>query len=328
MDRLLQSRIRAVASKVAYCVHCQGCQVECPSGALRINGRVVVDENTCRHCGLCLGITDKGCWAAKSLSVSKEGAPLKGLNRYQHFGLRTEWLETFYQDPDGWWLHSGLGNRQFDAMRTWLKDAEVLQANSLTELGRHLRELGAQSSLGWAVIWVNLVRNSPVCGWYARSVPWGASYTKQELVNALPHTLARSTRANAIQSLILLMRDTPLGSQLGLGEVQLRGRQTDRVQKNGWHSPEPSALLYCLYRYAELRERHSLSLAELYDDAPEGPYAIFGVNRDEVERQLRGMASRWPELILVEMVRDLDNIHLCENIDAVEALIATATESR
>ena len=53
-DRLLKSRLRAVVYKAAYCVHCRGCEVECPTGALKIHDTVRINEEACIHCCNCL----------------------------------------------------------------------------------------------------------------------------------------------------------------------------------------------------------------------------------------------------------------------------------
>ena len=319
-DRFTISRIRAVANKVAYCVHCHSCQVECPTGALQTNHRILIDEALCQHCGQCLAITDKGCWAAKSLSVSKEGIPVKGWNRYQHFGMRKDWIREFYQDPVAWWHSNRLGNRQFEAMRAWMKEAELVKDNAITPLGLRVGELGIESPLAWAVIWTNLARNSTVVNWYTTSVPWGGTYTKAELVGMLPDNLSLSTRRNAVTALVGLLRDTPIGTVLGAGDVTMRGREVASISKLGWGEPEPLAILYSLYRYAEEVGRPSLALSELYEKPVAGPYALFGTSRDTLRRHLNGISSRWPDWLSFEGVRDLDNIFLAEQRRASDVL--------
>ena len=122
-DRYFKSRLQAVANKAAYCVHCRGCEVECPTGALQIADNVSINEKDCYQCGNCLTFIKKGCLAAKSLAVSKGGVNVKGLNRYQHFGMRKIWLDEYFKDPENWWHKNELGNRQFEAMRVWLRDS-------------------------------------------------------------------------------------------------------------------------------------------------------------------------------------------------------------
>ena len=92
-DPIFKARLRAVANKAAYCVRCGSCEVECPTGALRVDKKVSINAARCSHCGRCLSFVEKGCLAAKSLSVTGSGDRVKGLNRYQEFGMREQWFE-------------------------------------------------------------------------------------------------------------------------------------------------------------------------------------------------------------------------------------------
>jgi len=69
-DIILQTKLKKVLYKSAYCVHCGVCAVECPTKALKVIPRVRIDKNLCRHCSNCLDFTYKGCLVAKSLSES------------------------------------------------------------------------------------------------------------------------------------------------------------------------------------------------------------------------------------------------------------------
>ncbi|MDK2889133.1 MAG: phosphoadenosine phosphosulfate reductase, partial [Thermoanaerobacter sp.] len=312
--------LRAVANKTACCRHCRGCVVECPTGALQVNGTVKIAEDRCIHCAACLTFVEKGCLAAKSLTISKGGAGLKGLNRYQQFGMRKAWLDDYFRDPENWWHKNSLGNRQFEAMRVWLREAEIVADNKITLLGEKLREWGTDNPLTWAVIWTNLARNSTLVGWYLYHVPWGSSFAKDELINLLDESLAHRSRKNAITALVGLLRDTPLGRELGLGEVQTKGRQTAAITKRGWEQAPAVAVLYSLYRYGERTGRHGLTLSELLNGAPEGPHTLFGISREYLTGLLKGISSRWERWLSVELVKDLDNIYLDKSRSSVEVL--------
>jgi len=319
-DRFFLSHLRAVANKTACCNHCRGCAVECPTGALQINETVKIAENLCIHCAACLTFIEKGCLAAKSLTISKGGVGLKGLNRYQSFGMRKTWLEEYFRDPENWWHKNGLGNRQFEAMRVWLREAEIVAGNKITPLGERLRELGAENPFTWAVVWTNLARSSTLVGWYVYNVPWGSSFSKKELVDLIDESLAQRSRENAVTALVGLLKDTPLGKELGLGEVLIKGKQTISVTKRGWERVPAPAVLYALYRYAERIGRHGFSLSELLNGAAEGPCTLFGVSRDHLAGLLHAISSRWERWLSVELIKDLDNIYLDGSHTSVEVL--------
>jgi hypothetical protein len=79
------------------------------------------------------------------------------------------------------------------------------------------------------------------------------------------------------------------------------------------------AILYSLYRYAELEGRYGLTVSEL-EEAPEGPLTLFGVGREQLERILHGLSMRWPRWITAELMYGLDNIYLDEKRTALEVL--------
>lgn len=330
-DRYTLSAFRAAAIKSAYCVHCQACEVECPTGALNTDGHVKIGDN-CIACGLCLDLNGKTCLTARSLSTSEGGLNMsnskkKTLHTYEHFGMRKEWLTDFLFFPQDWVNRNSLGNRQFEAMMMWLKHAELITGDRkslvITPLGERLAQRGADDLVTWAIIWANLVRNSTLVQWYATTVPWGAIMTKTDLVAKIGETYSQSesTRKNAITALFGLLTRTPLGCELGLGEEINPGKRTGgALYKKGWYEPEPVAILYSLYRYAEKIGRYELTVHELYESADEGPYTLFGVDQDTLKGILNGLSTRGDGIIRVNIVRDLDNIFLDDTRKAIEVL--------
>jgi len=303
---------KAVAHKAAYCVRCRACEVECPTGALSVNGRVEIDLVKCVHCHNCLTFVDKGCWRAKSITVSVKGAGMKGINAYQTFGMSKGWLDEYLGNPNGWWKQNSLGPRQFEAMKVWLDHAGVLDRGStdLTAFGDRIRSLGSGSLLSWAAIWVQLARRSVLVRWYATQVPFGSAYSKDELIGALGEELSPRTLSNALVSLFRLLEDTPLGVDLGLGVVTRTGRAIDRLTKAGSHSVPPLAVLYALYEYAENLDKFAFSISEIVETKEGGPACLFGLARDELIGTLRGLSSQHSQLIKTELARGLENVFL------------------
>ena len=328
-DRYVLSAFRAVAVKSSYCCHCQACQVECPTGALDTRVQVQIDDE-CTACGACLDLQGKTCLAFTSLKTSDGGlrmdkARRKPLHTYHHFGMRKEWLGMFLVYLENWLSHNDLGVCQVGSMLMWLRHAELITGSrksiGLTDLTAKLATYGQDSPLTWAIIWTNLARNSAPVQWYCKEVPWGITLTKKQSVIKIGETYSqsRSTRSNAIRALFGLLTKTPLGSNLGLGEKTDVGKEL-ALYKKGWQDPDPVSILYSLYRYAEKTGRYELTVRELYEGADEGPYALFGVQKEKLKGILQGLSAHNNGFIRVNIVRDLDNIFLRNTCKATEVL--------
>jgi phosphoadenosine phosphosulfate reductase len=331
VDRKAVGLIRNVASKTAYCIGCQVCMVECPSAALHIDDSGVhIDESRCMQCFKCLEMY-KGCLVAKSLNITTGGNKMvsrgSSLNKYQHFGLRQNWLSAYFDMKDDLWTSEKLGNRQIEALKVWLRDAEITDKNKITPLGENLAEFGADSLLTWSVIWNNLVYNSTIVRWYALSVPWKNEYTKDELIDMLGDDYSVSTRSNALTSLFELLRHSPLGDELSLGKLEMSGKnkRIKSVYKMGWEHPNPISILHALYRYAENEDgRYDFTLSQLEQSNTStkgvSPIALFGVDSSEVRKILQGLATEHPDHIDVEFTRGLDNIFLRKERHSLDVL--------
>ena len=90
-DIILVSLLKRACYKTAYCVHCEVCEVECPTGALSVVPLVKIDKNKCIHCHKCLTFKDRGCVMANSINISETKVKTKmatsGIDRYSTFGL-------------------------------------------------------------------------------------------------------------------------------------------------------------------------------------------------------------------------------------------------
>ena len=180
----------------------------------------------CIHCGKCITEVVKGCKVARSLSTTQGGnsMDLKGMNRYQHFGLRSSWVEHFFDEGNDCWTSKELGNRQYDALKVYLKEAEIIDSGSgsnsnskITDLGKALMELGPFHPFVWSTIWTNLAYNSTLVRWYLLCVPPKEIYDKPELISMIDDMYSESTRTNSITSLAETFVYSPIGSTLEMG---------------------------------------------------------------------------------------------------------------
>jgi phosphoadenosine phosphosulfate reductase len=336
MDRFIVSHIRGVANKVAYCEGCKACVVQCPSDAFQItdDGNIFIREDRCIHCFNCLDFTNgKGCLVAKSLSVSGgKNMDLKGMNRYQHFGFRKPWLEHFFSYKSDCFTMGQLGNRQYDALKVWLREAGLLSAANRgekaglpTPLFGKIEHLGPYNPLTWAIIWANLAYNSVIVKWYMLYVPAGEVYEKNDLVFMLGDDYSQSTRDNAVTALLETMRHSPIGSVLKQG-IPIGSGNNLKYAKQGWETPEGVAILYSLYLWAEATDRYSFTINQLNEARGKAgvlgvdPVSIFGLNPDNFKDLLQELALHYENFIRVTFVVDLDTVKLDPEVSSLDIL--------
>lgn len=337
MDRFIISHLRGIANKVAYCFGCKACEVQCPVNAFTITdkGTIFIREDRCVHCHNCIEYTNgKGCLAAKSLSTTggENGMDLKGMNRYQHFGLRRPWLEHFFNLKENCFTAGQLGTRQYDSLKVWLRESGLLSAAGKgvkagvpTPLFEKVEHLGAGNPLVWAVIWTNLAYNSIIAKWFMLNVPSGDIYEKNELVFQLGDDYSKSTRDNAVTALLETFRHSPIGSVLKQG-IPIASGSSFKFSKQGWNTPDAVAILYALYMWAETTGRYDFTLSQLEvsrgnpDAVGVDPVAIFGINPDKFKDILQDIALAYPDYIRTTFVADLDNVKLFQNYKPIDVL--------
>jgi phosphoadenosine phosphosulfate reductase len=336
MDRFIISHIRGVANKGAYCIGCKACVVQCPTDAFIINdeGNIFIRENKCIHCYNCIEFTNgKGCLVAKSISITGGSKmDLKGMNRYQTFGFRKPWLEHFFTDKGDCFAMGKLGNRQYDSLKVWLREAGLLSTSNKgertgmpTPLFQKLEPLGPYNPLTWAIIWANLAYNSVIVKWYMLHVPAGEIYEKNDLVFMLGDDYSPSTRDNAVTALLETLRHSPIGSVLKQG-IPIGSGNSYRYAKKGWETPEAIAILYSLYLWAEATGRYTFTLSQLAEARGKSevvgidPVSIFGLDPSTFKDLLKELALHYEKYIRVTFVVDLDTVKLFPDISSLDIL--------
>lgn len=335
MDRFTISHLRGIAYKSAYCQGCKACMVQCPTGAFIIqpDGSIHIRQSLCVHCYNCLSFSEKSCLIAKSLSVTNgggNGMNMKGMNPYQHFGLRQSWLEHFMNEGLDCFGQGVLGNRQYDALRVWLKESGIIASSKdkslyVTKLGEKLIEFGPYNPFTWSIIWANLAYNSVISKWYCLNAEIGATYEKGDLVLMIGEGYTKSSRENAITALTEMLRLSPIGAAIQQGIPIELTKSTYSYLRVGWEMPHAVALLYSLYLYAEHTGRKSFTFSELIesknnpDATGMSPSDIYGIDVKAFREQVQGLAISFPKYIRVSFISNLDNIIL-ENFSSLDIL--------
>lgn len=316
---------KRVLYKTTYCINCEVCEVECPTGALSILPEVNVDRTKCIHCHKCLEFHDYGCIVADSLQITTETnmKAKSGIDRYNTFGLREDWIDLYFSNPEGYWDNNGLGTKQIPAMKNWLKDAEIIDAKyQITKLGKLLSEIYVdRQQLVWEIIWINIVYNSFIARWYSIRVRSNMTFTKSLLKEMIqeefPNFYSDRTVKNAIDALIRTFKESPIGRDFNL----FISRDKDSSIRESYNDLSEEAVAYSIYKYAEAHNSRLLRVADFYqNDVEGGVYTEFGIDSQHLEKTLRTLNSSVNRVLVAELNMGLDHITLRDDLTSYEVL--------
>ena len=331
MDKQTSVNLLGIAYKVAYCVGCKACMVECPMGAFVIqpNGKIAIRESICIHCGKCITFEERSCIAAKNLKLI-EGVvvTMSSIDTTHAFGFRQAWLSHFLDTGADCFNQDVLGSRQYMSLKVWLKDAGLINVKrsgkineiELSPLFEKIKPLGPYTPVVWAILWANTAYSSTIVHWFCLNVKAGSSFDKNDLVTLLGEEYSKRTRENAITALLETFRFSPIGSALQ------QGIPMDKAYlRAGWEMPHAVALLYAIYLYAEHMGRRAFTFSEMISAGNRAevpgmsPADIFGIDVKAFREQVQGLAIAYPQYIRVSFVSNLDNIIL-ESFSSLDVL--------
>lgn len=336
-DLKFVGHIKRVLNKTAHCVHCEVCEVECPTGALTIVPHLRIDENKCIHCHKCLDFIDMGCEVANSL---KKTTTLKDsnmtdkktpVNSYNTFGFRQLWLSSYFNSYTTFFEGTADGAiptaKQMPMFKRWLKDAEIIsdtkgKISSIGELLASAYNRNEKTVL--EINWINLCNNMELMDWFINTIAISKRYEKNEIdllfADSFP-TLTKDTRTNAMKAFLNTLKESPYGDSIPVGVVELKGNNVTGISRRPHNDLSLTAVAYSLYRYAESVGRWSLTVSEFYNENQrEGIYRQFGIERDVLERKLRSLQEEGNHVLSVELAMGLDNILLRQDLNSLDIL--------
>ncbi len=327
-----QALLRRILYKTTYCIQCEACEVECPTGALSILPKVRIDTSKCAHCFRCLEFHDKGCIVANSINMTN-GTNLKsktGIDRYSTFGLHEEWLDEYLNDPEHYWDEISLGKKQISSVKSWFKEAEIIDAKlTITDLGKLLVEIAHDNpTLVWEIVLINLSYNSFIVEWVLNNImldkPYDNNFIDESIKIEYGDTYGLKTIQNARAAFMQLMKYSPLGESLMLG---IEDGKT-RVRK-AYEDVSPEAIAYSIYKYVESKKDKDavstgLSFIRVSDfyrpEETYGPYREFGISKTELLKKLRYLSSQANRVLIAELNMGLDHITLRDDLNPITAL--------
>lgn len=328
-DVVLAGLFKRVLFKSTYCINCETCEVECPTGALSVYPEVKINSNKCVHCHKCLEFHEKGCIAANSLYITTGNSmttKVGNIDRYKNFGLKEEWLSDYLTELNDFWTSNhGLNeNYQIPSLKAWLKDAEIIdEKNNATLLGELLANpdvMANYPNLVWEIVWINLSYNSFIVNWFTQNVGIDTMCSQksfEELIKEQFPTYKDKTVHNAVYQLRRTLKESPVGELLG----QYNEINKDTFQRGQFEDLSPEAVAYSLYKYAHARSIYNLRVNDFYkNDAVAGPLKEFLLPKSSFEGILRTLNSNRNRVLIAELNMGLDSITLREDLTPITAL--------
>lgn len=340
-DIVFVSHLKKVCYKATYCVHCEVCEVECPTGALSVVPRATINKEKCVHCLKCIDFDGKGCHAASSISTSDTSimtnqiknvaqGSKSGINRYNDgMGMRENWVEKYFDTYESFFDNNehGLNPKyQIPPFINWLREGYILNAEdkNISEVGQYMAKAYRTKALTvWELIYIGLCDNSEICSWFHSAIDFNRSYTREEmdiiLQDSYPELKDRTLR-NPFNSLLNTFKESPLGTTIPVGVL---GKEQNKVTliRQPHNNISLEGLAYSLYRYAERKKRYSLTVSEFYDEnQTEGIYRQFGISKETLESLLLSLQEESNHVLRVELNMGLDNIILREDLTSVDIL--------
>lgn len=314
--------LKRVMYKSAYCINCEGCEVECPTGALSVYPNVNINKTKCIHCHKCLHFHDNGCIVANSL-IMNTATNVKGggISRIGTFGIHEEWLQEFFINPEDFWKSNSLGNKQEESFKAWLIDADIIdRKKALTEFGVFcIEHYEDEHDLIWELIWINFAYGSALVNWFINTIHTNQKFTKPMLDELALNDFqgARTSITYAIGGFMQIFKYSPIGDLLTQGV----SNDDKNFIRSSYSDLSETALAYSLYKYAHQKGIKSLRVNDFYQENCEtGPVKEFGITKTTFEKLLRQLNSSSNRLLIAELNMGLDSITLRDDLKPFDVL--------
>ena len=316
---------RQVFRKTTFCVACKTCQAMCKYGCISFDSGLHITN--CHHCLECHTISG-GCYVYDSRKIPREeGSRVKTINCFSNHAPKEEWLQAFFSQQAEFLQENTLGSVQKTKFKRFLKDAELIDNEEITDFARFGVESGWNSTVFLGMMLLNLSANNPQFSWYIKTMDVDRIYSREEMTAILSSEGQSTSNIASILSSFRRINTTSFGTVLNFGYVTEDGE----LCRTKCALPDARVFLYGLFKFAEAcGDYKAFTLRTLLDDGIErdgiSPTQIFGVTRAEAEPMLRGLTARYPEFIDAAFTHDLEKITLAEDRTAADVLGLLRTE--
>jgi phosphoadenosine phosphosulfate reductase len=252
-----------------------------------------------------------------------------GIDKYSTFGMKGNWVFDFFNNSDDYFEgNNSLGTKMIPACLNWFREAEILNISDkkISKLGTLLKNgFHNNPTTAWEIMWVNLACNSKIVEFYTSNITFYRAYSKKEILELMKPVfpgISEATLKNpltALCSMFGIKEQSIIGDTIRQGIIVTRGNAVDTISRQSYNDISPVAVAYSLYRYAESKERKTLTISELYDaKQTEGIYRQFGVSRERFETILRTLKEDKNRVLNADLKMGLDYINLREDLTAMD----------
>ena len=237
---------------------------------------------------------------------------MKSLNSFADHAPKRDWLVSFFELKEDFFIEHTLGPMMYDMFRRFLKDAKLNEKNHFTKFAEMISDMGWETDTALLLIMVNLAYNNPQIAWYINNMDIGYFYERSQIEELLISAEVKSKDAKSIVKAYKRIMDTPFGTNLNFGYAT----DDDDLVRTKWSITDNRVLLYALYKFVEVcnleKEFH---LSYLFDESIErdgvSPVRMFGLyDEEELKSKLNGLSSAYPEFINATFTNDLKTITL------------------
>lgn len=318
--------LKNVFRKAASCIGCRECEADCHNGCICFeDGKVRISEQ-CKHCMQCHKV-DKGCLIYKSLEMPKGGIIMnqknRSLNCYSCHAPKIDWFNQYFKYKNEFDNNHKLGSQMYSFFKRFLRDAKLLGDKGFTHTAEVIDKLGLNNETSWGIMLSNL-SYTPEVGWYVKNIQFNEMSKKEYVLSLLIDAGANERASKDIWSAYSRILELPF-NKVGLGEMEKEKSRKVAIYRTCWKNPDPLVILYSLYLFAEACDGYyQFTLSRLIniniDSEGVSPIQIFGIDKDTMEKLLKGLATKYPEFISVSFTLDLDNINLRNDKKSTEIL--------
>lgn len=238
--------------------------------------------------------------------------------KYGTFGLRKEWIDSFLNSPNNFFINNKLGTKQYEAFLYFLKDIELIKNNrTLTDFCRIILNLYSRNEISiWFIFWINLCQNSSLFSFWNHFPP--EQYYRKYIIEELTKNYGKYNRylLNAYNALVSTLERTPIGDLLKQGNVIKKGRERIVIKEGNPDVPF-LAICYNLYKFAEYHKKYEFNLEQIENMAL-SPQKVFSMDTNKVENILKH--KFYNEIIQVSLSEEKPLIILNKNLSPLNVL--------